>query len=108
MTSAGVARMMFQYVFEGSLSMRDSKIERRPCHKNCSCALHRSKGGVCSNACQRNISFPKKLSWNDGSLCMQAASSSKFSSPLVDDMSTSTGNSGSVNGVHNPALSHRQ
>ncbi|CAB4288763.1 unnamed protein product [Prunus armeniaca] len=108
MTSAGVAGMMFQCVFEGSLSARDSEIERRPYHKNCSCALHKFEGGVCSNACQRNISFPKKQSWSDGSLCMQAAASSKFSSPLVDDMSTSTGNRGSVNGVHNSALSHRQ
>ncbi|KAI5320720.1 hypothetical protein L3X38_040428 [Prunus dulcis] len=85
MTSAGVAGMMFQCVFEGSLSMRDTEIERRPYHKNCSCALHKSKG---------------------------AAASSKFSSPLVGDMSTSTststGNRGSVNGVHNSALSHRQ
>ena len=112
MTSAGVAGMMFQCVFEGSLSMRDTEIERRPYHKNCSCALHRSEGDVCSNACQRNISFPKKQSWTDGSLCMQAAVSSKFSSPLVGDMSTSTststGNRGSVNGVHNSALSHGQ
>ncbi|PQQ06121.1 hypothetical protein Pyn_40598 [Prunus yedoensis var. nudiflora] len=108
MTSAGVAGMMFQCVFEGSLSMRDSEIERRPYHKNCSCAPHRSEGDVCSNACQRNISFPKKQSWSDGSLCMQATASSRFSSPLVDNMSTSTGNRGSVNGVHNSALSHRQ
>ncbi|BFG38636.1 hypothetical protein CerSpe_249100 [Prunus speciosa] len=50
MTSAGVAGMMFQCVFEGSLSMRDSEIERRPYHKNCSCALHRSEGDACSNA----------------------------------------------------------
>ncbi|ONH98559.1 hypothetical protein PRUPE_7G254400 [Prunus persica] len=87
MTSAGVAGMMFQCVFEGSLSMRDSEIELRPYHKNCSCALHRSEGGVCSNACQRNISFPKKQPWSDGFLCMQAAASSKFSSPLLLPMS---------------------
>ncbi|ONH98556.1 hypothetical protein PRUPE_7G254100 [Prunus persica] len=112
MTSAGVAGMMFQCVFEGSLSMRDTEIERRPYHKNCSCALHKSKWGACSNACQRNISFPKKHSWSDGSLCMQATASSKFSSPLIDNISpstpTSTGNRGSVSGVQNPASSHRQ
>ncbi|KAB2618842.1 hypothetical protein D8674_014711 [Pyrus ussuriensis x Pyrus communis] len=59
MSSTGVTAMMFQCVFEGSLSMQDTEIERRPYHKNCSCALH-SKSGVCSNACQRNLSFPKK------------------------------------------------
>ncbi|CAL9026414.1 unnamed protein product [Prunus brigantina] len=46
MPSAGVAGMMFQCVFEGSLSMQDSEIERRPYHKNCSCALHRSERGM--------------------------------------------------------------
>ncbi|KAB2618847.1 hypothetical protein D8674_014716 [Pyrus ussuriensis x Pyrus communis] len=64
MSSAAVAGMMFQCVFEGSLSMQDTEIERRPYHKNCNCALH-SKVGICSNACQRNISFPKKQSWSD-------------------------------------------
>ncbi|CAB4288758.1 unnamed protein product [Prunus armeniaca] len=101
MTSAGVAGMMFQCAFEGSLSMQDTEIERRPYHKNCTCALHKFKGGTCSNACQRNISFPKKHSWSDGSLCMQASSTSKFSS-LVGNMSmstsTSTGNRESANG----------
>ncbi|BFG40217.1 hypothetical protein CerSpe_264910 [Prunus speciosa] len=79
MTTAGVSGMMFQSVFEGSLSMQDMEVEQRPYHKNCcTCALHKSKGGVCSNACpqKRNISFPKKLSWTDFSLCMQAASTS--------------------------------
>ncbi|RXH74322.1 hypothetical protein DVH24_029043 [Malus domestica] len=75
MSSAAVAGMMFQCVFEGSLSMQDTEIERRPYHKNCNCALH-SKVGVCSNACQRNISFPKKQSWSDSSLRMQGLATS--------------------------------
>ncbi|PQP97438.1 hypothetical protein Pyn_10107 [Prunus yedoensis var. nudiflora] len=43
MTRAGVAGMMFQCAFEGSLSMQDTEIERRPYHKNCTCALHKFK-----------------------------------------------------------------
>ncbi|KAI5320719.1 hypothetical protein L3X38_040427 [Prunus dulcis] len=112
MTSAGVAGMVFQCAFEGSLSTQDTEIERRPYHKNCTCALHKFKWGACSIACQRNISFPKKHSWSDGSLCMQASSTSKFSSPLVGDMSmstsTSTGNRKCESGTHNSALSHRR
>ncbi|KAJ0015000.1 hypothetical protein Pint_20566 [Pistacia integerrima] len=44
-----------------SLSLDDVDIERRPYHKNCSCALHKLKG-ICSDACskQNSISFPKK------------------------------------------------
>ncbi|TQD93557.1 hypothetical protein C1H46_020828 [Malus baccata] len=106
MFNTGVAGMMFLSVFEGSLSMRNTEIERRPYHKNCSCALH-SKSGVCSNTCQWNLSFAKKRSWTDRSLWIQAtATTPKFSSALVT--STSSGNSESVVGAHNTALSHRQ
>ncbi|CAN6540680.1 unnamed protein product [Malus baccata var. baccata] len=109
MSSVRVSGTMFQCVFEGSLSMQDTGIERRPYHKNCSCALH-SKAGVCSNACQRNISFPKKQWWSDGTLCMQASATSK--TLLVGDMSTLTCtfivSRRSMNGVRNLALSSRR
>ncbi|KAK9947419.1 hypothetical protein M0R45_003045 [Rubus argutus] len=105
MTALGISGMMFQCVFEGSLSMQDTEIERRPYHKNCNCALHKSKGGACPH--QRNISFPEKQSWTEGSLCMSAATS-KFSAQhcLPSNTSTSTGNRESVNGIH--SLSNRR
>ncbi|XVE98488.1 hypothetical protein REPUB_Repub03eG0110900 [Reevesia pubescens] len=76
--ATGAAEMMFRCVFEGSIVMQDSLIERRPYHRNCDCALHKLKG-VCSSACSRtrNISFPKKQPWGDCSLSLSA---SKFSS----------------------------
>ncbi|KAL6223776.1 hypothetical protein ACLB2K_002634 [Fragaria x ananassa] len=108
MSTFGVSGMLFQCVFEGSLSMQDTEIERRPYHKNCNCALHKSKGGAFSNACaQRNISFPKKQLWTDSSLCMSAATS-KLSSQhcLPGNTSMSTENRENGNGVH--SLTHRQ
>ncbi|PRQ46212.1 hypothetical protein RchiOBHm_Chr2g0086611 [Rosa chinensis] len=108
MATLGISGMMFHCVFEGSLSMQDTEIERRPYHKNCNCALHRSMGDACSNACpqQRNISFPKKQSWADSFLCI--ATASKFSSQhsFLANTSTFTGNRESVNGAQ--CLSHRQ
>ncbi|XVE71576.1 hypothetical protein DITRI_Ditri10aG0162400 [Diplodiscus trichospermus] len=76
--ATGAAEMMLRCVFEGSITMQDSLIERRPYHRNCDCALHKLKG-VFSSACSRsrNLSFPKKQSWDDFSLCLSA---SKFSS----------------------------
>ncbi|PRQ46211.1 hypothetical protein RchiOBHm_Chr2g0086601 [Rosa chinensis] len=105
MTTFGASGMMFQRVFEGSLSMQDTEIERRPYHKNCNCALHKSKRGACSDACpqQRNISFPKKQSWTDGSLCMSATTSKSSTPPGTTSMSI--GNIESLNGVQ--SLSHR-
>ncbi|KAJ7957472.1 Zinc finger, SWIM-type [Quillaja saponaria] len=76
--ATGAAQMMLQNVFGGSIPMHDLEIERRPYHKNCSCALHKLKGG-CSNAfpLQRNLSFPNKKEWTDSSMSITA---SKFSS----------------------------
>ncbi|XWS73030.1 hypothetical protein CRYUN_Cryun02cG0091000 [Craigia yunnanensis] len=74
--ATGAAEMMFRCVFEGSITMQDSLIERRPYHRNCDCALHKLKG-VCSSSCSRtrNISFPKKQPWGDCSLSCQLPSS---------------------------------
>ncbi|KAK4369868.1 hypothetical protein RND71_009343 [Anisodus tanguticus] len=61
-TMANVAaEMMLQCVFDERLSMSDMNIERRPYHKNCSCALHKQKAEQ-PNTCvhSRNISFPQK------------------------------------------------
>ncbi|KAI3781992.1 hypothetical protein L2E82_12022 [Cichorium intybus] len=41
--ATGAAAIMLHCVFEGSLSMSEIDKERRPYHKNCSCALHRPK-----------------------------------------------------------------
>lgn len=103
MNTLGASGMMFQCVLEGSISMHDTVIERRPYHKNCNCALHKSKGGVCSNACsqQRTISFPKKQSWTDGSLSMAAATSKLcLQHSLPGNSSTSTVNRESMNEAH--------
>ncbi|KAL2481212.1 hypothetical protein Adt_34178 [Abeliophyllum distichum] len=76
--------LMFRCVFEGSLSMCDMDIDRRPYHRNCTCALHKQKG-ICSNSVSHrsNISFPKKDLWNKCSLI--SVSASTFSSRSSHD-----------------------
>ncbi|KAL5772770.1 hypothetical protein ACOSP7_012382 [Xanthoceras sorbifolium] len=46
------AEMVLGCVFNGSLSLHDLSIERRPYHKNRSCALHDLKG-VRTNTCSK-------------------------------------------------------
>ncbi|PIN09384.1 hypothetical protein CDL12_18037 [Handroanthus impetiginosus] len=59
--AAGGANTMFRCVFDASLSMCDTDIERRPYHYNCKCALHKQKGKCSSiGSRQRNVSFPKR------------------------------------------------
>ncbi|CAN4113144.1 unnamed protein product [Withania somnifera] len=77
--ATAAAEMMLQCVFDGSLSMSDTNIERRPYHKHCSCALHKQKGenpSICVHS--RNISFPKRQNRKDLTLSIAA---SQFSSP---------------------------
>lgn len=76
--ATGACQMILRCVFEGSISLNDMEIERRPYHKNCGCALH-NLNGICANACpqQRSVSFTKKTSWTDS--CIHATAS-KFSS----------------------------
>ncbi|RDX90146.1 hypothetical protein CR513_28026, partial [Mucuna pruriens] len=38
--ASGACQMMLRCVFEGSISLHDMEIERRPYHKNCGCELH--------------------------------------------------------------------
>ncbi|PPR98374.1 hypothetical protein GOBAR_AA22298 [Gossypium barbadense] len=40
------AEIMFRCVFEGSISMQDCLIKRRPYHRNCQCGLHNLKWGL--------------------------------------------------------------
>ncbi|XWS70798.1 hypothetical protein CRYUN_Cryun03dG0079900 [Craigia yunnanensis] len=87
--ATGAAKMMLRCVLEGSLAMYDIEIERRPYHRNCSCALHNLKG-VCSSACSRtrNISYPKKQAWRDSSLSIAFPKFSSHSSlPSLGDSS---------------------
>ncbi|KAK3025808.1 hypothetical protein RJ639_040714 [Escallonia herrerae] len=72
--STAAAEMMLQCVLGETLSVHDMDIERRPYHKNCSCALHKSKREQ-STACSHhgNIFFPKKQNWNDSSLSKAAS-----------------------------------
>ncbi|KAL4571416.1 hypothetical protein LXL04_018175 [Taraxacum kok-saghyz] len=59
------AVMMVHCVYEGSLSMSEVDKERRPYHKNCSCALHRPEDET-PRTCfhHTTISYAKKPSWN--------------------------------------------
>ncbi|KAI6703295.1 hypothetical protein NL676_012431 [Syzygium grande] len=72
------AETMLWCVIEGSLSVNDVEIERRPYHRNCGCALHKLKGD-CPAACShhKNVSLPWRELTSD---CSFSIAASKFSS----------------------------
>ncbi|XVF88226.1 hypothetical protein PTKIN_Ptkin19aG0033100 [Pterospermum kingtungense] len=88
MATGAAAEMMLRCVLEGSLVMKEIEVERRPYHRNCSCALHNLKG-LCSSACSRpgNISFSKKKTWNID--CSLSMATSHFSSLLDGSLNRS-------------------
>ena len=77
--------MVLGCVFNGSLSLHELNIERRPYHKNCSCALHDLKGVCSSNtSLKKNIlSFQKKQVWSSTENHSLSLSASKASSHLL-------------------------
>ncbi|KAF5469630.1 uncharacterized protein LOC121242472 [Juglans microcarpa x Juglans regia] len=88
-SSAGAAAEgLLRCVYEGCIAGCDTEIERRPYHRNCGCALHdksrkgSSNAALISKCCKKNVSYPIRRSWSEGSLLLHAASnSSNHSSP---------------------------
>ncbi|KAF6143692.1 hypothetical protein GIB67_021702 [Kingdonia uniflora] len=83
--ASGASRGMLGSIYEGSIVLTDMEIDRRPYHRNCSCALHKSNGR-CYKAFprERKISYPIRRSWSEGCLSLAASnynSSSASSSP---------------------------
>ncbi|KAK2646647.1 hypothetical protein Ddye_021842 [Dipteronia dyeriana] len=83
---AAAADGFFRNVYEGCISGCDSGIERRPYHRNCSCALH-SKSNNNNNKsrnnchkCKKNVSYPMRRAWSEGSLLVLATANSSYSS----------------------------
>ncbi|XP_019170611.1 PREDICTED: uncharacterized protein LOC109166168 [Ipomoea nil] len=60
-------------MFEGSISGHDTGIQRRPYHKNCGCALHKSRGNCHHSLKYAHVSYPIRRSWSDGCLALAAA-----------------------------------
>ncbi|KAL7093380.1 hypothetical protein ACP275_11G037700 [Erythranthe tilingii] len=79
--TSGAADLMFRCVFDGSLSMCDMDIERRPYHRDCKCALHEIKGKCShSGSKQRNIPFPNREFQSKCSLSLSFSNISSRSS----------------------------
>ncbi|KAK6156572.1 hypothetical protein DH2020_010820 [Rehmannia glutinosa] len=62
-------------MFEGCISGGDMGIQRRPYHKNCKCALHKSRGHCAHSSRNSVVSYPIRRSWSEGCLALMNASS---------------------------------
>nr|XP_016509106.1 PREDICTED: uncharacterized protein LOC107826618 [Nicotiana tabacum] len=66
---------LFRGVFDGCISGHDTGIQSRPYHRNCGCALHKSRGNCAHSSPYRNVSYPIRRSWSESCLALAAASS---------------------------------
>ncbi|XP_038700565.1 uncharacterized protein LOC119997538 [Tripterygium wilfordii] len=82
MATGAASDGLLRYFYEGCISSGDTGIQRRPYHRNCGCALH-NKGKNCPHGLNKgkNVSYPIRRSWSEGSLVLAAANSSCHSSP---------------------------
>ncbi|CAI9097468.1 OLC1v1033901C1 [Oldenlandia corymbosa var. corymbosa] len=92
-TGAAAGDGIFRGVFDGCISGQDLGIQRRPYHKNCSCALHKSKGHCSHSSKYNNVSYPIRRSWSESCLSLMAAANSSpspSSSPALGQVSAET------------------
>ncbi|KAL4571407.1 hypothetical protein LXL04_018166 [Taraxacum kok-saghyz] len=71
-------------VFGGCISSESFGIERRPYHRNCTCALHKSGETHCHHSPHHKVTYPIRRSWSEGCLVAMvtsAAAPSPGSSP---------------------------
>ncbi|KAI3805435.1 hypothetical protein L1987_27814 [Smallanthus sonchifolius] len=71
--------------FEGCITSGDLEITRRPYHRNCSCALHKTHGKCSPISSVTNVSYPIRRVWSEGSLALMVSINnfSPCSSPVV-------------------------
>ncbi|KAF4356127.1 hypothetical protein G4B88_012592, partial [Cannabis sativa] len=89
MACEAIEVILVRPVFEGSLSMHDIEIERRPYHRSCGCALHNTKDSsavACTH--HRNMSFPKRNPSINSSLLTLSSTSSSSSNKFSSQNST--------------------
>uniref|UniRef100_A0A0A0LWK0 Uncharacterized protein n=1 Tax=Cucumis sativus TaxID=3659 RepID=A0A0A0LWK0_CUCSA len=84
-----MADALLRCVYYGCIVSPDAEIDRRPYHKNCSCALHDRDNKRCSHSMSKHksVSYPIRRAWSEGCLAMVAASGiSSPSSPSMDQV----------------------
>ncbi|PSS08161.1 Glutamate receptor ionotropic, NMDA 2C like [Actinidia chinensis var. chinensis] len=68
-------------MLEGCVFGSHTEIRRRPYHRNCSCALHKSRG-LCAHASGYvHVLYPIRRTWSEGCLALTALSSRPTSPP---------------------------
>ncbi|XP_052199064.1 uncharacterized protein LOC127806091 [Diospyros lotus] len=81
MSTGAAGDGLLRGIFEASMSGSDTAIQRRPYHKNCTCALHKSRGHCCHVLRSNNVSFPIRRTWSEGCLVAAADQASGSGSP---------------------------
>ncbi|GMH30668.1 hypothetical protein Nepgr_032511 [Nepenthes gracilis] len=81
--TGAVDGVLFWGVHEGCISGNHTEVKRRPYHRNCGCALHKSRAGRCPHQFHNNVvSYPITRSRSEGCLASTVlAASSAGSSP---------------------------
>ncbi|KAL2534806.1 hypothetical protein Adt_08189 [Abeliophyllum distichum] len=88
MSTGAAGDGLLRGVFEGCISGGDMGIQRRPYHRNCNCALHKSRGRCSHPPKNTQVSYPVRRSWSESSLALMASGSGHSSSGTSPAMGT--------------------
>ncbi|CAA0813466.1 Unknown protein [Striga hermonthica] len=70
MSAAAAGDGLLRGVFDGCIPVRDTGFEHRPYHKNCKCALHKSRGCRGHSSRCGAVSYPIRRTWSEGCLVL--------------------------------------
>ncbi|GFQ02539.1 hypothetical protein PHJA_002397900 [Phtheirospermum japonicum] len=76
MSTGAAGDGLLRGIFEGCISGGDMAIQRRPYHKNCKCALHKSRGHCTHSSRYNVISYPIRRTWSEGCLALPTTATS--------------------------------
>ncbi|GAB4828192.1 hypothetical protein Ancab_035109 [Ancistrocladus abbreviatus] len=88
-TTGAVDGFLLRGVYEGCISGSRTEVQRRPYHRNCSCALHKSRrNGRDQHLCPHNniVSYQIRRSRSEGCLALAATSAASVGSSPVGSL----------------------
>lgn len=86
----------FRGIYDGCISGHDMDITNRPYHRNCGCALHKTRRN-CTHALPKSkVSYPIRRAWSENSLAVMASGQCSPATPPANGEIGRTGSNSNL------------
>ncbi|KAK1400075.1 hypothetical protein POM88_009938 [Heracleum sosnowskyi] len=65
MSTGAAGDGFFKGMYDGCIPGHDMGVENRPYHRNCGCALHKTRGDCSHSLPNSNVSYPRRRVWSN-------------------------------------------